>query len=41
MFSQGTHDRSGYPMDEADYSMHIGYETYADEGWFCYRHRRA
>jgi hypothetical protein len=24
-------DRSGYPMDEADYGMHVGYETYVDE----------
>ncbi|KAG0245834.1 hypothetical protein BGX31_005936 [Mortierella sp. GBA43] len=33
-FNKGAHmsDRAGYPMDEADYSMHIGYETYADEG---------
>ncbi|KAF9981453.1 hypothetical protein BGZ65_003932 [Modicella reniformis] len=33
-FNKSAHlpDRAGYPMDEADYSMHIGYETYADDG---------
>ncbi|KAK3825833.1 MAG: hypothetical protein J3Q66DRAFT_328689 [Benniella sp.] len=32
-FNKGAHlsDRSGFPLDEADYSMHLGYETYADE----------
>ncbi|KAG0372137.1 hypothetical protein BGX24_000681 [Mortierella sp. AD032] len=30
---QGGHggDHSGYPMDESDYSMHMGYDNYVDE----------
>ncbi|KAF9429059.1 hypothetical protein BGZ76_001875 [Entomortierella beljakovae] len=32
-FNRGSHgpDRSGYSMDESDYGMHIGYESYVDE----------
>ncbi|KAF8947646.1 COP9 signalosome complex subunit 3 [Haplosporangium gracile] len=30
---QGSHvsEHSGYPMDESDYSMHMGYDNYVDE----------
>ncbi|KAF9911210.1 hypothetical protein EC991_004434 [Linnemannia zychae] len=33
---QGSHgpDHSGYPMDESDYSMHMGYDNYVDEASF-------
>ncbi|KAI1308740.1 hypothetical protein EDD11_004178 [Mortierella claussenii] len=33
-FNKGSHlpDRGGFAMDEADYSMHMGYDAYVDEG---------